>query len=69
MKAGVGQAVANALMKSYPLFYGALKDTPPDWNDVQWAILDAKASGVINSTQYAQFQEAVIAFRIPVVLP
>lgn len=68
VKAGVGGIlVANTLALKYPLFFDAV--SLGAWSDVQALILDAQATGVLNTTQYAEFKAAVLAFNIPIVLP
>ncbi|MGZ4959336.1 MAG: hypothetical protein ACXV7J_08790 [Methylomonas sp.] len=68
IKAALGGVVPlNALMRQYPAFSDALNMA--EWADVRDLLVDAKTLGVITSTQYTDFQVALTANNIPVVLP
>jgi hypothetical protein len=67
VKTLLGQGGVRALLKKYPDAIYAIQAA--NWPWVQQAILDARAANDLSAAQYAQLQQAVATYRIPITLP
>jgi hypothetical protein len=68
LKVAMGGIVsANALAKTYPLFWPALQ--MGHFADAQALIIDAHATLVLSDVQYGSFKQLAAKYHLPIVLP